>query len=406
MASTWRGRAILAGAVLVVVLLVSGLVSAVREAQERDAAAPSEPSPVTEVLPSLAQRPDMRWTLPEGAVGWEPVGGDAERVLYASPAESGDGRLEVLRADSGEHLRTIALDGPAAGLTCLVRGAAAACSSVDGVVFVDLVAGAETGRAAAAGDVTGYPVGDGFLLWSTGAAPARYRADGSVEWRARGSQFVASPGAAVVYALDRGDGADGVGRVLAADDGRELVQIAVKEGQPVRFQAYPSGFALERPGRQIRFFDTAGDALSGAVSAEGGQRLAAAPDGGAPAPPIPVILEKRRDGVTVVGVDPGRQRNLWKQEVPQNDADAVRVSGLGTQVVVDDGGGHCFAFAATTGAGGTIPCERLLGADSERVATVGVTAWRPGAAQPLWTHELDDARAFGGGLYGVAGRLL
>ncbi|WP_344786114.1 hypothetical protein [Gordonia caeni] len=408
MASTWRGRAILVGTVLVVVLLVSGLVSAVREAQDRDSAPSSEISPVTDLLPSLARRPVMRWTVPEGAGTRAPVGGDVERVLYSSAAEPGDGRLEVLRADTGEHLRTISLDGPAEGLTCLVRGAAAACGSEAGVAFVDLAAGAMTGRVATPGAVSGYPVGEGFLLWSAESAPALYRPDGSVKWRAQGTEFVASPGAAVVYVLDRGDGDgdDGVGRVLAADDGRELVQIAVKKGQPVRFQAYPGGFALERPGQQIRFFDAGGEALPGAVSAEGGQRLAAAPGGGGPAPPIPVILEKRRDGVTVVGVDPTQKRNLWKREVAQTDADAVRISGVGTQVVVDDGAGRCFAFAAASGDGGAIGCESVLGADSERVATVGVAAWQPGAAQPLWTQELADAKAFGGGLYGAAGRLL
>lgn len=415
--ATWRGRAILTGSLLVVVLLVAGAVSAVREAQSGDVPA-STITPVTELVPSLAQQPEPRWRVPERAPTevWAPAGGNDAYALYTvAPAADADGALEVLRADTGEHLRTIGLEAPVADSACLVNGHRAACSVGAEVVFADLDAGTVTGRATAAGTMTGYPVGDGFLLWSAGAAPARYGTDGSVHWRARGDEFNASVAAPVVYAFERSDDGEGTGRVLAADDGAELVQIAVKEGQSVRFQSYPGGFALERPGQQIRFFDARGEALPGAVSAEGGQRLAATAGDGRAAPPIPVILEGRREHITVVGVDPVQQSNLWKQELPQTDTGAVRVYGVGTQVVVDGGDGHCFAFDAATGSGGAIGCAAVLGTDGERLVQPvgsgdlggepGLAGYRPGAAQPLWEMAAQGPRVFGGGLYTAGGRL-
>lgn len=418
----------------VVALLVAGVISAAREQARRADQPPSPISPVTDVLPSLAQQPGLRWpfpSVPGGDYVLGPAGGDEHRVLYAvkDGPGLGDQRLAVLRAGTGERTTTIPLGRTGPGVSCLVNDAHAVCASSGPqpeFLFLDLERGTVVRRLPGTVNAVGYRVGDGFLIWSETAPPTRYDPDGTVRWQAKGSSFVASPAAPVVYELDTAPGRDGEGRVRAADDGRELVTIAVKRGQRVAFQAYPGGFALERPGQAIRFFDAAGEAQPGAVSAEGGQRLApqSADDsvvaGLGPAPaaaPIPVILEDRDDDVTVVGVDPAQQRNLWKRTVPQQDAAKVRVWGLGRKVLVDDGDGHCFAFGAATGAGGAIPCNPMLGTDGERLVGLGrnvsgapdtsaVVAYLPGEPQrQLWRVPLDRPEALGPGLYGVEGRL-
>ncbi|MFZ2511393.1 MAG: hypothetical protein WAW85_09930 [Gordonia sp. (in: high G+C Gram-positive bacteria)] len=419
--STGRGRAILAAVVVVVVLIAVGAFAALRDNPHSSWAGPQ--TEVTAPLDSLAVQPAGRWTLmPEPGVNVVgPVGGDAERVLYAAKVTDGPLRLLVVNAETGERQHAVDLAAESTAPECWVRGDAALCAvaaPVPELLFLDLAAGSITARTDVAPTGTGfhgYPVGEGFLVWSDTAAPALYRPDGSVKWQAQGSAFMVSPAAPVVYALDL---ADQKGRVLSADDGHLLVEIAVLGDQPVRFQAFAGGFALERPGDQIRFFAVDGQPMSGAVSAAGGQRLAAAVDVGRSAvTSVPVLLETRDSGVTVVAADPGNKENLWKQQVPQADPEKIRIAGVGTQVVIDDGANHCFAFSAATGDGGAIGCGQLLGTDGQRILIAtpsphqtllpesDLAAFSPGDTIALWSTPVRSAAVFGGGIYGVDGRL-
>lgn len=419
--STWRGRAIVTAVVVVIALIVAGAVVAVRDDQQ-----PSWSGPETEVtvpLGSLTAVPSARWTLaPEPGVNVVgPVGGDARRVLYAAKAADGPLRILVIDAETGQRRHVVELAEKSSAPQCWVRNDRALCAVAapsPEFLFLDLAAGSITGRIGvepASAGFNGYPVGEGFLIWSDTTAPALYRPDGTVQWRATGSAFMASPAAPVVYALDL---ADQKGRVLAAEDGRLLVEIAVLGDQPVRFQAFAGGFALERPGDQIRFFTADGQPMSGGVPATGGQRLAVALDAGRSAiTPVPILLESRGSGVTLVAADPGNKENLWKREVPQTDPEKVRIAGVGTQVVVDDGANHCFAYDSATGDGGAIGCGQLLGTDGQRILIAtpsghknllpesDLAAFDPGSAAPLWSTPVTSAAVFGGGLYGVDGRL-
>lgn len=438
--STWRGRLLVFGVLAVVALMVAGLIASARRAAELAKQPPSPISAVTPELSSLTAQPAMRWTFPAEQPEFvaAPVGGDSRRVLYALRDDPFSAwSLAVVRATTGERIATIGLGEKTAVPDCLVNDARALCAvgGPDGpeLFFLDLDAGKVVQRVTGTGAAAGYPVGDGFLVWSPDSPPTRFRTDGTVVWRASGDSFVASPGAHTVYELHKKPGADGEGIVRSADDGRELVKITVKQGQQVRYLGYPGGFALERGGNAIRFFDGRGTALPGAVSAEGGQRLAAVTmspvprddrfDAGLayrplPAAPVPVVLEERDDrDVVVVALDPAQKRNLWKKTVSQRDASKIQVWGVGKQVLVDAGAGHCYAFAAANGAGGAIPCSPVLGTDGEnlamltyfsdgRVDTSAVVAYRPGdAVHQRWRVPLDDAAAFGGGLYGTEGRL-
>lgn len=419
--ATWRGRAILAVVVVVVVLIAAGALAALHDKPAHSWAGPQ--TDVTAPLPSLADEPSGRWTLDSesgvNVVG--PVGGDAAHVLYAAKVTDGPLRILVLDANTGERQHAIDLSDDASAPQCWVRDDHALCAvsapSAE-LLFLDLATGSITARSAVAATGAGfggYPAGEGFLVWSDTTAPALYRPDGSVKWQAEGSAFMASPAAPVIYALDL---AGQKGRVLAAEDGRLLVEIAVLGDQPVRFQAFAGGFALERPGDQIRFFAADGQPMSGAVSAAGGQRLAVTMDAGRSAvTSVPVILETRDAGVTVVAADPGNKENLWKQQVPQADPEKIRIVGVGRQVVIDDGANHCFAFDAATGDGGAIGCGQVLGTDGSRILIAtpsphqtllpesDLAAFAPGAVTPLWSAPVRSAAVFGGGLYGVDGRL-
>ncbi len=415
--ATRRGRALVIGAVLVAALLVAGLISSARQAQrERSAPAP-DTAPVSVLLPALSRPPGQLWSVPEDRRDalLAPVGGDAATVLYTVREAPGSARasaLAVFDAATGAPRGTVGLGGPFDDVACLVAGAHAACS-VSGagetaVVFTALDAAARPVREPTAGRAVGYPVGTDFLFTAAGSAPTLYRPDGSVAWRAEGTSFLVTPGSPVLYALDKREGADGAGRVLAAADGHELMRIAVKVGQQVRYAAFGGGFALERPGDEIRFFATDATPYPRGVSAQGGQRLAAAGEG--PVTPVPVLLEQRDDGVAVVGVDVAVGRNLWRRDLPQRDPSAIRVSGSGRQVIVDDGAGRCYAFAAQTGAGGAVDCGAVLGTDGTVLALArgagAVEAVRPGEPAPLWRREADAPAVYDGALYARTGRLL
>lgn len=408
--STWRGRAILFGVVAVVALFILGAVSSVRERQQLDAApAPSAPT-VSPLLPSLAQPPAQRWAVPVDRLGavLGPVGGDAETVIYQLAPAGSSARIAALRASTGEVLSTVDLGAGTAGpVECSVTGPNAVCTTAAGAAFVDVAAGRVTAQVPVGGDAHSYVVAGGFLVWSESSAPAVYQPNGQLRWRASGTSFSVVPGSPVLYALDKRSEADGEGRVLAVESGKELVKIAVKQGQQVRFSAWADGFSLERLGEMIRFFAADGRAYSGVVSAEGGQQMAEA---AGRVTSMPILLERRDEGVTLVGVDPSKGRNLWKQQVPQRDPSKVRISGIGQLVIVEDGDGHCAAYGASTGEGGAIPCGRVLGTDGTLVAVAPgpdtIASVRPGTPAPaIWTKPATSSEAFGGALYDVAGRL-